>query len=399
VSHAPKKVLKSPLEEQDFLPFSRPTIDEGAIEEVVSCLRSGWITTGPRVQQFESDLMAYVKAPHAIAVSSGTGALYMVLKALGLSEGDEVITTPFTFIATLNAIELAGAKPVLVDIDPKTYNLDLQQVEKAITDKTRVILPVHFAGLPVDLDPLYALANKKNLVVLEDAAHAIGTQYKGRPIGSFGHVQIFSFHPNKTMTTGEGGAITFHDEVHKKTMVGQKFHGIMQDAWDRFTKKGSQAYDVAFPAFKFNMMDIQAAIGIHQLKSLDSFIEKRTKLAHAYLEAMGNWEEFTFTQKPAFDCKHSWHLFAPLINPEKAGMDRDTFMAKMKEHNIGTGLHYQPAHLFSYYKNKYGYKCGSFPQTEDVASRIVSLPLFPLITSDDQKRVVSTIAKIFGKKA
>ena len=272
---------------ENFLPFSKPCIDEAAIQEVLDCLNSGWLATGPRVKQFTDDLKAYLSAPYVLPMTSGTAALHLSLLGIDLKPGDEVITTPMTFVATANTIVLAGAKPVFVDAELDSYNIDVSKIEAAITPKTRAILPVHYAGLPVDLDPIYDIAKKHNLRVIEDAAHAIGAEYKGKRIGSFGDTQIFSFHPNKNMTTGEGGAVSTRDEKLAKMIEILRFHGIDREAWNRFSKEGSQHYDVIAPGFKFNMLDLQAALGIHQLASLDDFIEKRTKLAHRYLNLHG----------------------------------------------------------------------------------------------------------------
>lgn len=377
-----------------FLPFSRPSISEAAIAEVVACLQSGWITTGPRVQAFEQALATYLQAPHVAAFTSATAAMHLALLALDLQPGDEVITTPLTFVATLNVIVQAGGKPVLVDID-KTYNLDVSQLVAAITPRTRAILPVHFTGLPVDLDPVYALAKQHGLRVLEDAAQAIGTAYKGRLIGSFGDMQTFSFHPNKNITTGEGGCITSTDTSLMERLRALRFHGIDRTAWDRYGKKGQQDYDVITPGFKYNMMDIQAALGLHQLPALETFIAKRTALAQRYFTALADWPEITLPQLPTYAHRHSWHLFCVLINPAIAGIDRNAFMEKMKEHNIGTGLHYNPAHLYTFYRETYGFQKGDFPVAEDVGARIVSLPLFPDMTEAEQDRVIEAMRQVF----
>ena len=380
-----------------FLPFARPDISQAAIDEVIACLKSGWITTGPRSQQFEQDLAAYLHAPYALCLNSGTAGLHLALMCLDLQPGDEVITTPFTFVATLNTIVHAGGKPVLVDIDPLTYNIDINHIEAAITSRTRAILPVHFAGLPVDCDPLYALAKKYSLTIIEDCAHAIGAHYKEIPLGSFGDLQVFSFHPNKNMTTGEGGVVTCRNSEWAERISSLRFHGISQPAFDRFTKKGQQHYQVTAPGFKYNMLDLQAALGLHQLKSLEHFIERRTLLAQRYLSAFAEWPQWQLQQAPHYSHRHAWHLFAPLINRVTAGMDRDTFMQRMKEENIGTGLHYAVIHLHPYYQKTFGFKEGDFPFAENVASRIVSLPLFPTMTLEDQNRVIKAVAKIFNQ--
>ena len=386
------------MSSEEFLPFSRPSISEAAIDEVVTCLRSGWITTGPRVKQFEEDLKSYLGAPHVLALTSATAGLHLVLVALNLKPGDEVITTPMTFAATLNTIVLAGGKPVLVDVEPGTRNMDVARIEKAITKRTRAIMPVHFAGLPVDLDPLYDIAKKHNLRVIEDAAHAIGTEYKGRRIGSFGDVQVFSFHPNKNMTTGEGGCVATRDEKLASDIALLRFHGMDREAWNRFGKKGTQHYEIIAPGYKYNMMDIQAALGLHQLKQLDGFIKRRTEIARRYHEALADWPQWTLPTAPAYPHLHAWHLYTPLLNPEAAKMDRDAFMQGMKERNIGTGLHYRAVHLYPYYREHFGFTRGDFPNAEAISDCIVSLPLFPAMTDAEQDRVIKAMADLFGRK-
>jgi dTDP-4-amino-4,6-dideoxygalactose transaminase len=383
---------------EEFLPFSRPSISREAIDEVVACIESGWITTGPRVKKFEDDLRAYVSAPHALALSSATAGLHLVLAALELKPGDEVITTPMTFAATLNTIVLAGGKPVLVDVEPGTYNMDVTRIEKVITPRTRAIMPVHFAGLPVDLDPLYAIAKKYSLRVIEDAAHAIGTEYKGKRIGSFGDIQVFSFHPNKNMTTGEGGCVVTRDDKMAEAVALLRFHGMDREAWNRFGKKGSQHYEIIVPGYKYNMMDIQAALGLHQLKQLDGFIKRRTALALRYQKLLAGWPQWSLPQAPAYAHLHAWHLYTPLLNPDAAGMDRDAFMQGMKDRNIGTGLHYRAVHLYPYYREQFGFNRGDFPNAESVSDRIVSLPLFPAMTDADQDRVIAAMAGLFRRK-
>lgn len=382
----------------NFLPFSKPAISQEAIDEVVACLKSGWITTGPRVNQFTEDLKNYFTAPHVLPLSSATAGLQLALMAMNLKPGDEVITTPLTFAATLNTIVLAGGKPVLVDIDPNTRNMNLDALESVINKKTKVILPVHFAGLPIDLDHLYEIAKHYQLRVVEDAAHSIGALYKGKRLGSFGDTQVFSFHPNKNMTTGEGGCVVTFDEQVVDIVSKLRFHGMDRNAFNRFSKSGTQDYEIVMPGYKYNMMDIQAALGIHQLRSLDDFIKERTKLALRYQEALADWEEFELPVIPHYDHQHAWHLYTPLINTDVTKIDRDQFMLAMKELNIGTGLHYRAAHLYPYYRETFGFKSGDFPNAENVCERIVSLPLFPLMTEQDQDRVLDVMYQIFHKK-
>ena len=380
---------------EEFLPFSRPSISRAAIDEVVSCLESGWITTGPRVAQFTENLKHYLGAPFALPIASATAGLHIALLAMHLKPGDEVITTPLTFAATLNVIVLAGAKPVLIDIDPHTLNMDLNLLENAITDRTRVMMPVHFAGLPVDLDCLYEIANRYGLRVLEDAAHAIGAEYKERKIGSFGDTQVFSFHPNKNMTTGEGGCITTHDAELAKQMGLLRFHGMDREAWNRFGKRGSQDYEIVLPGFKYNMMDIQAALGLHQLAELDYFIERRTELVKRYQEALADWPQWTLPKEPLYSHRHAWHLYTPLLHEEVAEMNRDEFMLRMKEKSIGTGLHYRAVHLYPYYRQVFGFEPGDFPHAEEVSARIVSLPLFPGLSDAEHDRVIDVMYSVF----
>jgi dTDP-4-amino-4,6-dideoxygalactose transaminase len=383
--------------EQEFLPFSRPSISQAAIDEVVACLRSGWITTGPRVAQFEAALKAYLSAPHVLVLSSATAGLHLALLALKLQPGDEVITTPLTFAATLNAIVLAGGRPVLVDVEPNTFNLDVTKVADSVTPRTRAIVPVHFAGLPVDLDPLYTLAGDEDIRIIEDAAHAIGAEYLGQRIGSFGDTQVFSFHPNKNMTTGEGGAVATRDDTVAKQVALLRFHGIDREAWNRFGQKGTQEYEVVAPGYKYNMMDLQAALGLHQLAELDGFIARRTILADRYQSLLNDWPQWTLPGAPAYTHRHAWHLYTPLINPAAAGMDRAAFMRAMQERQIGTGLHYRAAHLYPYYRETFGFAPGDCPHAESIADRIVSLPLFPAMTERDQDRVIDTMAHLFKR--
>src|SRR5258708_8748973 len=297
-----------------FLAFSRPDLQDGEIDEVVAVLKSGWLTTGPRVQRFEAALQEYLGAPHVLAVSSATAGLHLATLALGLRPGDGVITTPLTFAATLNTIVLGGGTPVLVDVNPATFNIDVDRVAKAIGPRTKAIMPVHFAGLPVDLDPLNALAEKHGLRIIEDCAHAIHTDYKGRRLGSFGDTQVFSFHPNKNMTTGEGGVIATRDAALAKAASVQRFHGIDRDAFNRFSKEGSQHYDVVAPGFKYNMMDIQAAIGLHQLPKLDDFIEARTRLADQYRERLaGLANGMLLPDSPPYPHRHAWNFLTLFV--------------------------------------------------------------------------------------
>ncbi|MHB1950533.1 MAG: DegT/DnrJ/EryC1/StrS family aminotransferase [Acidiferrobacteraceae bacterium] len=387
--------MKRDRRADDFMPFSRPSIGPEEIREVTACLESGWITTGPRAQRFEQALADYFGAPHVLALSSATAGLHLALLALDLKDGDEVITTPLTFTATLNTIVLAGGRPVLADIEPGSLNLDPGKVERAITSRTRAIVPVHFAGRPVDLDAFYHLADRHGLRIVEDAAQAVGAEYRGRRLGAFGDLQVFSFHPNKNITTGEGGCVVTRDAAVAKTVATLRFHGIDREAFSRHAKGGSPHYAVVAPGFKYNMMDIQAALGIHQLPRLDGFNRRRQALAERYQNLLHGWPQWTLPQPSPYPHRHAWNLYTPLINPASAGMDRDQFMRSMADAGIGTGLHYQAIHLHPFYMQRFGFRPGDFPIAESASDRIVSLPLFPDMTDADQDRVVDVMERLF----
>jgi len=380
-----------------FLPFARPSLGEEEIQEVVATLRSGWITTGPKTEKFAAAFADYVGGRFAVPVSSATAGLHVALLALGVGPGDEVITTPMTFVATLNTIVHCGAVPVLVDIDAATLHLLVDQVEERLTKKTRVILPVHFVGQPADLDPLLALAASRGIAVLEDAAHAVGTEYKGRRIGSFPTTSVFSFHPNKNITTGEGGMVVTDDEGVFERASLLKFHGMDREAWKRFAKEGSPRYDVEVPGYKYNMMDIQAALGIWQLPRLEGFLQERGRLAARYDQALSDTAGLILPQRVPYPARHAWHLYTPLVDLDRLTISRDQFMAELKSRNIGTGLHYTAAHEFSYYARTFGWSPEDFPEAHFVSERIVSLPLFPGLSDADQDDVIAAVGDVLGR--
>ena len=382
-----------------FLPFSRPAVGPEEIAELTDSINSGWITTGPKVERFAEDLGRYVGAPFVAPVSSATAGLHLALLAHGIRPGDEVITTPMTFAATANMVVLVGATPVFADIDKATLQIRVSEIEKKITPKTKAVIPVHFAGQPVDLDPLVALARSRGLAIIEDAAHAIGTEYKGQKIGSHGATTVFSFHPNKNMTTGEGGAVTTFDEKIFNHVALSRFHGMDRNAWKRFDKAGSARYDIAVPGFKYNMMDIQAALGLHQLKKLDRFIEIRTARAKRYQDAFKGVKGLLLPQEVAWPHKHAWHIYTPLIDIEALSISRDQFMQELKNRNIGSGLHYTAVHEFSFYAQTYKYKPGDFPEAHFVSERILSLPLFPTMTDQDQDDAIEAVVDVCRKFA
>jgi len=377
-----------------FLPFARPSLGEEEIREVVDTLRSGWITTGPKTERFAAEFLEYVGGRHAVPVASATAGLHAALLASGVGPGDEVVTTPLTFVATLNTIVHCGASPVLVDVDAATLQMRVENVEAALTPRTKAIVPVHYVGQPVDLDPLLALAASRGIAVLEDAAHAVGTEYKGRRIGSFPTTSVFSFHPNKNITTGEGGMIVTEDPGVFERASLLKFHGMDREAWKRFAKEGSPRYDVAVPGFKYNMMDIQAALGLHQLRRLEGFIAERARLAARYDAAFAGTSGLILPSRVPYPSRHAWHLYTPLVDVDRLTISRDRFMDELKRRNVGTGLHYTAAHEFSYYAGRFGWKPDDFPEAHFVSERIVSLPLFPGLSDADQDDVVEAVSAV-----
>ncbi len=382
---------------KEFLPFSIPTIGEEEIAEVVDSLRSGWITTGPKVKIFEDAFKSYVGAPFAVPLSSATAGLQLAMMALGIGPGDEVVTTPMTFAATVNMIVRVGATPVLADIEPGTLNMDVAAAREKITERTKAIVPVHFAGLPCDMDAIFALAREFNLRVLEDAAHAVGTEYRGKRIGSLDSVSVFSFHPIKNITTGEGGMVCTRDEKLAEEVSLLKFHGMSREAWKRYSAQGTPNYDIVLPGFKCNMMDIQAALGIHQLAKLDRFIEQRSGIAALYNEAFSSVEEIIIPSAAAYDHRHAWHLYTPLVRIEELTIDRDGFMAELKKENIGTGLHFKAVHHHPWYRENLPVPAGSLPNADYASDRILSLPLFPKMTMEDAADVVEAVKKVLAR--
>src|SRR5215831_2459406 len=377
-----------------FLPFARPSIGDEEIAELIDTLKSGWITTGPKVERFTAAFCDYVGGRYGVPVSSATAGLHVALLALGVGEGDEVVTTPMTFVATLNTIVHCGAIPVLADIDASTLNVRVEEIERRLTPRTKAIVPVHYVGQPVDLDPILELAASRGIAVLEDAAHAVGSEYKGRRIGSFPTTSVFSFHPNKNMTTGEGGmVVTDDEEVFEKASL-LKFHGMDREAWKRFAKEGSPRYDVAVPGFKYNMMDLQAALGLHQLKRLDGFISERTRLAARYDAAFSGVTGLILPSRVPYPSRHSWHLYTPLLDVDRLTISRDRFLDELKRRNIGTGLHYTAAHEFSYYAGRFGWNPEDFPEAHFVSERILSLPFFPGLSDADQDDAIAAVLEV-----
>ncbi len=377
---------------ESFLPFSPPLIGEEEIAEVVGTLRSDWITTGPKTRRFEEEFAAYLGAPKALALNSCTAGLHTALVTLGLGPGDEVITTPMTFAASVNVIEHVGARPVLVDVEPDTLNLDPALIEAAITPRTKAILPVHYAGHPVDLDPLYELAREHNLHVIEDAAHALPAKYKGRFIGSGTNPVAFSFYATKNLTTGEGGMLTGDSEFLERARV-VSLHGMSRDAWKRYDKGGSWYYEVILPGFKYNMTDIQASIGLWQLRKLERFQARRREVVRAYNEAFSSVDALeTPVERP--EVEHAWHLYVLRLRLEALRMDRDQFIEELKARNIGTSVHFIPIHIHPYYRDKYEYKPTDFPVAYGNYERMLSLPLNPRLSDQDVADVVEAVLDV-----
>ena len=379
---------------KDFLPLSRPTLGEEEIQEVVDTLRSGWITTGPKVGRFEQCFLDYLQVPEAIAVSSGTAGLHLALLGAGIGAGDEVVTTAMTFAATANAIALTGARPVLVDCDAGTLNMDAGAVESRVTEKTRAIMPVHFAGQPCAMTEILDLARRHHLRVIEDAAHALGAEYRGKKIGAVGDATMFSFHPIKSITTGEGGLVATRDAEWADRMRLLRFHGIRTSAWERQAGGKSPLYAVEAPGLKYTMMDMQAAIGIHQMARLDGFIERRTLLANHYRKKFSQLEGIKPLEPVAYPIKHAWHLFVVELELEKLDIDRAGFLEILKQRNIGAGVHFPALHLQPYYQKTFGYRAGDFPNAGRASERILSLPLFPAMSEEDVDDVAATVGGI-----
>ncbi|MFH0878535.1 MAG: aminotransferase class I/II-fold pyridoxal phosphate-dependent enzyme [Lentisphaerota bacterium] len=381
-----------------FLPFSLPGIDEEDIQGVVDVLRSGWITTGPKSQAFEKAFADYVGARHACALTSATAGLHVVLMAMKLRPGDEVITSSMTWVSTVNMIELMGARPVFADIDRSTLMVDAARIAPLINEKTRMIIPIHYAGAPADLDPMRKLAAARKLILLEDAAHAAGTEYKGEKIGKTG-TSIFSFHPIKNITTGEGGMVCTEDEELIKKVRQYKFHGLAKDAWDRYSRRGSVHMEVTEPGFKYNMTDMQASLGLTQLKKLDAFNQRRAELASLYDELFQGVAEIRPLGRPAYPHKHTHHLYIVTLDTDKSGFSRDRYIELLKERNIGTGIHFKAAHTHAYYQETGRYPLGSLPNTEWVSDRLFSLPLFPKMTEKDIREVVDIAKDILAHES
>lgn len=381
---------------QEFLPYALPLIEEDDIAGVVDSLRSGWIAKGPKTMEFEKQFAEYVGTKYAVAVNSCTAALHLSLVAAGLEEGDEVLTTPMTFAASANVVIHTGAKPIFVDIDPVTLNIDPKKIREKITPRTKAIIPVHIAGHPCEMDEIMAIAKEYNLFVLEDAAHAVYTQYKGKLIGSIGHATAFSFYATKNLVTGEGGMITTNDEALYNKIRIMSTHGMSRNAWNRYAEAGSWYYEILSPGYKDNMSDIMAGLGLSQLTKLERMQGIRLEIADYYNTEFGKMAELEAPVELDY-ARHAWHLYIIKLNLDKLTIDRGAFIEQLKHENIGTSVHFIPVHMHPYYRDTYGYKEGDFPIAEGVFERIISLPLYPKMSMQDARDVVVAVRRVVGR--
>ena len=395
---------------KQFLPFHLPSIGDEEISEVVDTMRSGWLTTGSKTSRFEEAFSAYIGARHAIAVNSGTAALHLALAATGLSEGDQVIVPTLTFAATAEAVCYMGGIPRFVDVDPHTLTIDVEQaaalIEKGGDDGKpfRAIIPVHFGGVSCDMDPILDLARRHGLAVIEDAAHALPTTYRGRMVGTIGDITAFSFYATKSITTGEGGMITTDDDQRAERMRMMSLHGMTKDAWKRYGRGGSWYYEIAHLGYKYNLTDIASAIGIGQLEQCDAFHARRREIAHRYtagfrgihgIDLPRSTHDLLDTGREA--TMHAWHLYPILVDDKVLSINRAAFIEALKARNIGTSVHFIPLHMQPFYRDRYGYKEGDFPEAEAFYGRCISLPIYPAMTDVDIDDVIEAVRLIAGE--
>jgi len=379
-----------------FLPFALPLIGEDEITEVVDTLRSGWLTTGKKTVQFENDFAEFVGAKYALGVNSATSGLHLALEAIGIGAGDKVITTTYTFTATAEVIRYLGADPILIDIEPDTFNMSPAKLRQAIeeNDNVKAIMPVHFAGQSCDMDEILAIAKEYNLKVVEDAAHALPTTYKGTTIGSISDITVYSFYVTKTIATGEGGMVTTENKEYRDRMKTMRLHGINRDVFDRYTSdKPSWFYEVVEPGYKYNMTDVAASIGIHQLKQARAFQERRQWMAEQYNQAFADLPMTTpYVARP--DDTHAWHLYVLQLDLSAMMINRDQFIELMAKENIGTSVHFIPLHLQPYWRDTYNYQAEDYPVALDVFNCAMSLPIYPKMTDDDVQNVINAVKKV-----
>jgi UDP-4-amino-4,6-dideoxy-N-acetyl-beta-L-altrosamine transaminase len=378
---------------ESFLPYAKHWLGKEEKKEILEVLNSEWVTTGPKVTQFENEIAQFSQAKYAVAVNSGTAALHCCTSAIDIKGGDEVITSTFTFLASANCVVYRNGTPVLCDIQEDTYNIDPNKIREKITAKTKAIIPVHYSGQPCDMDEINRIAKEHNLVVIEDAAHAFGAQYRSKKIGSLSDFTVFSFHPAKNITTGEGGAVLTNNDEFFKLLKIHRTHGITSEAAERFGKEKDWYYEMIRLGYRYNMPEASAAMGIAQLRKLDKFQSRRQRYASIYSKALKKIPEI-ITPHIRPDRTTSWHLYTIRIRQETLKIDRDQFIKAMRAENIGVNVHYIPVHLHPYYQKNYGYKNGDFPVAEKVFDTIITLPLFPKMKKDDVKDVINAVKKI-----
>jgi len=379
----------------DFLVFGHPLIGQEEIDEVVDTLRSGWIGFGPKCLRFEEGFAAYTRSEHALSVNSATAALHLALIGAGIGEGDEVVTTPLTFTATANVITHVGATPVFVDVDERTQNIDVSRVESAITPRTRAILPVHMCGWPCEMDALGDVAERHELTVIEDAAHASEAWYEGRKIGAISPYTAFSFYATKNLTTGEGGMLTLRDDVAHARLKALRLHGLDKDAWKRYSPGGFMPYETIEPGYKYNMTDLQASLGLHQLARLEANLRIRQSIWRSYDAAFAELEGVA-TPLPVDreGTRHARHLYTLRLVPGRLSCDRDQFIRALGAENVGSGIHFVPVHLHRWYRSHLGTGRGDFPVAEAIGDTTVSLPLSASMNADDVRDVIEAVRKV-----
>jgi dTDP-4-amino-4,6-dideoxygalactose transaminase len=376
-----------------LLPFHRALIEEEEISAVLEVLRSGWLTTGPRVKEFEAEFAKYTEASHAVAFSSCTAALHLALAAIGITEGDEVIVPTMTFASSGEVVLYFKARPVLVDCQKGSFHVDHEQIARAITGRTRAILPVHFAGYPCDMDAILSIAREHGLKVIEDAAHALPSRYKNKIVGTLGDITCFSFYATKTLTTGEGGMATTENAELAERMRILSLHGISKDAWKRYTAEGTWRYDILETGYKYNLTDLQAALGLAQLAKCDAMRQRRAAIAKRYSEALSPLEAYDVPRAPDHT-QHAWHLYVLQVNLAALRIDRNRVIDELKKRGIGTSVHFIPLHLHTLYQRQLGYRSGQFPNAEEKFGRAISLPIYPGLTGQETDRVIEALHDI-----
>ena len=379
---------------KDFLVFGRPLLFREEIKQVLETLRSGWWGTGPKTKEFEKRFAAYSHAKYALALSSCTAATELALDILGIGPGDEVITTPLTFVSTANVILHRGATVKFADIDPKTWNIDPQEIEKSVSRRTKAVIPVHLHGRPADLNTISQIATRHNIFVIEDAAHAAEAWYYGKKIGSVSDFTAFSFYATKNVATGEGGMLTTNNKEWHETAAVRALHGLSADAWKRYSAEGYKPYEAVYPGYKINMTDIQASLGLPQLKSIDKNLKIRHKIWNQYQQEFSKLEEVNTPAPDEANTVHARHLYALVLKPEMFKVDRNKFISALQEEGIGCGVHFTPIHLMEYYRKTFGYKIGDFPNAEHIGLNTFSLPIYPTMNSQDITNVISAVTKL-----